>query len=359
MGGEAFTKDGQLYLDWETGLQNELRAVGLLRVLEEEPPSDLTSSTGVWWKQADALIFNGLIKVVPPFAYSKLIHLGGQPNSTREFLRLLKQCYWQPSTNTDFQLEDELNKLGPRDKETMVDFLSRAEDLGRRCHNYGFPVEETRLCRAVCRHLDDTWMPVMEKFGDDRTKWTWNQVSTLLQTEDNKRRQFMAKSTTSVFPPLGMSRRGRAFMISATPQGLSPIRTRQRGILRSTGSPENTPRRGSQSPRNLQCYYCKTWGHGWNGCAPPNWENTTQGKAQISEGRKQGTPTRGGGKYGGSKGGSRGSSRASSGKASPKSPRRGGESPKRVWTPRTLDEAAQILREREAAREAVRYAEQK
>jgi hypothetical protein len=219
-------------------------------------------------------------------------------------------------------------------------------------------VEETRLCRAVCRHLDDTWMPVMEKFGDDRTKWTWNQVSTLLQTEDNKRRQFMSKSTTSVFPPLGVSRRsGRALVVSSTPQGLSPVRT-GRGILKSprkSGSPGWTPGKGAQSPRNLQCYYCKVWGHGWRGCAPENWETTTQGKAQIHEGRKQ-TPTRGGGKYGGS----RGSSRASSGKASPRSPRKGAESPgRRVWTPRTLDAAAEVLREREAAREAAKYAEQK
>ena len=97
--------------------------------------------------------------------------------------------------------------------------------MQRKCTNYGFPIEEPRLWRAVTGNLDDRWKDIISKFGEDRRAWTWDTVSSILHQEDMLRRQFVSGSRRILFPPLASEKQGKAYAVTFPTPKLTPIKT--------------------------------------------------------------------------------------------------------------------------------------
>ena len=314
MGSIQFAQGGQLYLDWERSIRNELRAVGLLKVVDGSPPEDMDTDEGTWWTKADSTVFNHLMRVIPTFAHTKFSTLAGTVTSAKDCLRGLKDSYWRPTPYTDFALQREVTDLKPTPKECMEDFLTRTEELNRKCINYGFPVEEATLCRAVTQNLDDSWMEVMDKFGPDSKAWTWQHVSSILLQEDMKRRNFPKGER---YPVLGsIPSQGKAF-VGFAPPGLKPIKTSShKGILKSPESPRtSSPGHTPKGP----CASCKEFGHGYVNCPKKPYPTWTPTAAEWKTVRSASASPKKGGRSGASSGASSGrSSRASSGRSTPR-----------------------------------------
>jgi hypothetical protein len=341
---EDFNKDGQTFLDWERSLESELRAAQLLKVLKEGPPADMVTEEGEWWTQADATIYNALLKSIPDRLLAKAHMMAGRVTSSKDVLEMVRTIQYKPTPFVEFQLQDELNYFRPKEDEHMEEYLGRAEVLMQKFANYGVRVAEERISMAVVKGLADDWILTIQKLGENTQEWKWDHVSKILLNEDLLRRSY-GRGSSMLFPPLGMRKKnhGRGLVVSDTPQGLTPVRTNfvhgktsyphspgRNSSPRRDASPGRTPKfreNGEEYKTGefMQCLHCRKWGHGWKECAsrseswnprPEDWDDVleAQRNAKVGQSRR---------------------GRSHRGDTSPRSPRSGPPTPRSNASPRS------------------------
>ena len=305
------TGDGLSYVAWRDTIHIQLQAAGMLDIVDPAvpPPPDTDRAGRARWGQRDAVVYTSILQVVSPSVAAQLRQVAGGLTSSRLALECIRDLYWRPSLGAIHELEWERDHLEPRARETMVEFLTRAEDLRRRFETFAVPLEEWRLCERVFRSLPTSWLLVVGGFGTDVLTWSWPRVCRVLQEEDSVRRT-SARGRETLFPCLGSeprgSSRGTAHEASGTPRGpvssdevqeipshLRPVLTSHTPLLadqrpQSTGSaslaartqfsprhgaafplrsPPTTPRTPGGTPlAERRCFFCGRPGHLWRAC---------------------------------------------------------------------------------------------
>ena len=300
------TGDGLAFTAWRETVALQLRAARMLDIIEPHvpPPPATAGEAFEVWGQRDAVVFTSILQVVAPGIATQLRQVSGSATSSRAAMDLLARLYWRPSIGAVHELERERSALRPLARESMSDFLTRAEELRRHHEIFQIPLEDWRLCSQVFESLGSSWVPTVRAFGTDVTTWVWAHVVMALQDEDNLRRSLQRPGETPTFPCLGSVPRQRAAALEASglpapsspaldlPSDLPPIRTseqggahaasaaaraqfsphtpsRDRGFPSLRDSPPASPRTprtpgGTRVPR--LCWYCQEPGHVYQEC---------------------------------------------------------------------------------------------
>lgn len=274
----------------------------------------------------DALIYAALLMAVEqhPVLYDKVTRAkqGETWGKAARAWKEVREYFVRYAETQRSKLERELQNFSLKDGEQMDELLNRLENCRTRWQLYGLVLDDEKLIRRVKELLDYGWQlgSVTTVSGEkvtlldlDPAKGSWEDVSSALRAEDNRRRG--ANTSVPNAPlPLGWKHKGQGAARVAEGGSSAPGTSRAsspppahaapavaaggggggkgKGRGKEQGKPG--PSKGKEpeggavtkpDPANWTCFACLKKGHGSNECPtkPEGWKWDEEAKERYAK----------------------------------------------------------------------------
>lgn len=288
------------YPKWKVDALAIMEAAQVDFVLENPFSHHGTEEEQAWYAMCNRVVYVALLQAVRsiPVLSDAVRRLRGDESSAYESWQSIKSHFVRVSDSNHPWLLEKVQKLKPNDGESMESFINRCSNLKGEFETYGLELEDKLLITQVFSKLSVQWRKACGITDFEGVSWEY--VASLLQLEDNTRRQSNTQADDALLP-LGWTKggpgRGMGHRASSPPK--------ERGSSRPT-SPSKGPRSGPPSgerhgayavapgkswgagPRAdgpIVCWFCKISGHGLNRCnkKPAGWVASDADKKKADE----------------------------------------------------------------------------
>jgi hypothetical protein len=289
-------KDEIPYGRWKFHVLADADAARLSPVLQAELPADAPREVEEFYRAANAVLYAGLLNSVKEISVLSdiVLRLYGKPSSARQAWLAIKAHYVRLSVNNRTYLLKKLQELEPVGAESMEAFLNRCAKLRNDFAEYNLVCEDHLLITQVVSKLSIQWKT---RAGLDRPleSYSWDQVASALQTEDNDRRQSNTKSPEALMP-LGWTRRAQGDARAATgdeqsssTEGSAAPAAGRFGPPKGKGPKGSNPEGESKVSVPVVCWFCQGVGHTFGECTtkPAGWKASASDKAKAEQAREE------------------------------------------------------------------------
>ena len=300
------------YVKWSKAVKIKLSAVGVGVVLKTNwNPS--TPEEHTWWGVVNPLVFASLYEAIQKYdtLCDNIARFFEDPDAGRLAWEAIKAFHVKLAEGNKETLMLKLNALVPGDKESMVTFICRCNNLREEYQEYNLVLEDSLLISHLFLQLDPIWR-WMCGFADTPTDTLlWDDVSSALLKQDNQRRQGQRQNPLALplgWVPRDVYNKGKVAAAHAA-QGESNDKassesskegaanaaqgsSHSKGFKGKPGGKSSLPDPRNQNPSGTQypkvgpyfvCFCCLEFGHGLGECPKrtSGWKVTKEQRAKA------------------------------------------------------------------------------
>jgi len=198
---------GMPYRNWRVCVMSSTDAAHVTCVVLTGQPSEGASQDDIdFYEAANALVYHHLLDAVANVSVlsDSVQRFLDMPNSAQLAWGAIKEYFVRSSDRMLTYLTAKLFTLSPKPKETMETFLNRCALLKSEYAQYDLELKDSDLISQVLSNLSRPWL-LATGLHVDGPRRSWAEVSRLLQTEDNARKQSDNRAPDQLLP-LGVTR---------------------------------------------------------------------------------------------------------------------------------------------------------